>query len=553
MSDTTAGLIQLGLLLAALAAVYKPLGDYLARVFSTEKHSKLEKGLYKLFRVDPDSEQRWPTYAAGVLGFSFVSIVLLYLLQRLQPLLPWNLGRGSVSPGVAFNTAISFVTNTNWQSYVPETTMGHFVQMAGLTVQNFLSAGVGLAVAIAVTRGFVRAKTDRLGNFWVDLTRGTIRVLLPMAFVFAIVLVALGVVQSLKAGVAVTNPDGSQSTIALAPAASQEAIKELGTNGGGILNANSAHPFENPNAWTNLIELFLILVIPVSLTRAFGKLVGKPKQGYVLLGVMSLLWAASLAIIWFSEANANNPAALAAGASMEGKEQRFGIGLTSIFADTTTGTSTGAINGAHDSLSGLGGGGPLLNMLYGEISPGGVGTGLYGILVMAIIAMFLAGLMVGRTPEYLGKKLGKREVTCAAIAMLAMPTVVLLGSGIALLLPDTAGALGNGGAHGLSEILYGYASTGNNNGSAFGGLTATSDWFQSSFGVAMAIGRFVPILAVLCLAGSLAAQRKVPETAGTLPTTGPLFATMLTGTVVLVAALTFIPALALGPIAEALA
>ncbi|MEU7790926.1 potassium-transporting ATPase subunit KdpA [Amycolatopsis sp. NPDC049159] len=553
MSDTTAGLIQLGLLLAALAAVYKPLGDYLARVFSSEKHTKLEKGLYKLFRVNPDSEQRWPTYAAGVLGFSFVSVVLLYLLQRLQPLLPWNLGRGAVSPGVAFNTAISFVTNTNWQSYVPETTMGHFVQMAGLTVQNFLSAGVGLAVAIAVTRGFVRAKTDRLGNFWVDLTRGTVRVLLPMAFVFALVLVALGVVQSLKAGVAVTNPDGSPSTIALAPAASQEAIKELGTNGGGILNANSAHPFENPNAWSNLVELFLILVLPVSLTRAFGKLVGKPKQGYVLLGVMSLLWAASLAIIWFSEAYADNPAARAAGASMEGKEQRFGIGLTSIFADTTTGTSTGAVNGAHDSLSGLGGGGPLLNMLYGEISPGGVGTGLYGILVMAIIAMFLAGLMVGRTPEYLGKKLGRREVTCAAIAMLAMPTVVLLGSGIALLLPDTVGALGNGGAHGLSEILYGYASTGNNNGSAFGGLTATNDWFQSSFGVAMAFGRFIPILAVLCLAGSLAAQRKVPETAGTLPTTGPLFATMLTGTVVLVAALTFIPALALGPIAEALA
>ncbi|MET8845719.1 potassium-transporting ATPase subunit KdpA [Amycolatopsis sp. NPDC004625] len=553
MSDTTAGLIQLGLLLAALAAVYKPLGDYLARVFSTEKHLKLEKGLYRLFRVNPDSEQRWPTYAAGVIGFSFVSVVLLYLLQRLQPLLPWNLGRGSVSPGVAFNTAISFVTNTNWQSYVPETTMGHFVQMAGLTVQNFLSAGVGLAVAIALTRGFVRAKTDRLGNFWVDLTRGTVRVLLPMAFVFALVLVALGVVQSLKAGVAVTNPDGSHSTIALAPAASQEAIKELGTNGGGILNANSAHPFENPNAWTNLIELFLILVIPVSLTRAFGTLVGNRRQGYVLLSVMGLLWAASLVLIWFSEAKASNPAALAAGASMEGKEQRFGIGLTSIFADTTTGTSTGAVNGAHDSLSGLGGGGPLLNMLYGEISPGGVGTGLYGILVMAIIAMFLAGLMVGRTPEYLGKKLGKREVTCAAIAMLAMPTVVLLGSGIALLLPGTVGALGNGGAHGLSEILYGYASTGNNNGSAFGGLTATNDWFQSSFGVAMAFGRFVPILAVLCLAGSLAAQRKVPETAGTLPTTGPLFATLLTGTVVLVAALTFIPALALGPIAEALA
>ena len=553
MSDTAAGLIQLGLLLAALALVYKPLGDYMARVFSNEKHLRVEKGLYKLFRVNPDSEQHWKTYAAGVLGFSFVSVILLYLLQRLQPILPWSLGRGSVSPAVAFNTAISFVTNTNWQSYVPETTMGHFVQMAGLTVQNFLSAAVGLAVAIALTRGFVRAKTDRLGNFWVDLTRGTIRILLPMAFVFAIVLMALGVVQSLKAGVPVTNPDGSQSTIALVPGASQESIKELGTNGGGSLNANSSHPFENPNAWTNLIQLFLILVIPVSLTRTFGKLVGNRKQGLVLLSVMGLLWAASLAIIWFSEAFAKNPAALAAGASMEGKEQRFGIGLTSIFADTTTGTSTGAINGAHDSLSGLGGGGPLLNMLYGEISPGGVGTGLYGILVMAIIAMFLAGLMVGRTPEYLGKKLGKREVTAAAISMLAMPTVVLIGAGIALMMPDTLGALGNSGAHGLSEILYGYASTGNNNGSAFGGLTATSDWFQSSFGVAMALGRFVPIIAVLCLAGSLASQRKVPETAGTLPTTGPLFATMLTGTVVLVAALTFIPALALGPIAEALA
>ncbi len=553
MTDTTAGLLQVGLLLGALAVVHRPLGDYMARVFSTEKHLKAEKGLYRLFRVNPDSEQHWKTYASAVLGFSFVSIVLLYLLQRLQTILPWSNGREPVSPAVAFNTAVSFVTNTNWQSYVPETTMGHFVQMAGLTVQNFLSAGVGLAVAIAVTRGFIRSKTDRLGNFWVDLTRGTVRVLLPMAFVFAIVLIALGVVQSLKSGIAVTNPDGSQRTIALAPVAGQEAIKELGTNGGGVLNANSAHPFENPNAWTNLVELFLILVIPVSLTRTFGKLVGNTRQGYVLLSVMSLLWTAMLAVTWLSEANASGPAALAAGANMEGKEQRFGIGLTSLFANTTTGTSTGAVNGAHDSLSGLGGGAPLLNMLFGEMTPGGVGTGLYGILVMAIIAMFLAGLMVGRTPEYLGKKLGKREVTCAAVAMLAMPTVVLLGSAAALLMPGTAGALGNSGAHGLSEVLYGYASTGNNNGSAFGGLTATSDWFQSSFAVAMAFGRFIPILAVLCLAGSLAAQRKVPETAGTLPTTGPLFGTMLTGTVVLVAALTFIPALALGPIAEALA
>jgi K+-transporting ATPase ATPase A chain len=553
MSDTAAGFIQVGLLILALALIYKPLGDFMARVFSTEKHWKAERGLYKLFRVNPDSEQRWSTYAAGVIGFSFVSVVLLYLLQRLQPLLPWNLGRGAVSPSVSFNTAISFVTNTNWQSYVPETTMGHFVQMAGLTVQNFLSAAVGLAVAIALVRGFIRSKTDRLGNFWVDLTRGIVRILLPISFVFAIVFVALGVIESLKAGVTVTNPDGSQSTIALAPVASQEAIKELGTNGGGVLNANSAHPFENPNAWTNLIQLFLILMIPISLTRTFGTLVGNRKQGHVLLSVMGGLWAVMGALTWLSEANVREPASLLAGANMEGKEQRFGISLSSIFADTTTGTSTGAVNSMHDSFTGAGGGGPLLNMFFGEISPGGVGTGLYGILVMAIIAMFLAGLMVGRTPEYLGKKLGKREVTTAAISMLAMPTVMLLGAGAALMIPGNLSALTNSGAHGLSEILYAYASTGNNNGSAFGGLTVTNDWFQSSFGVAMALGRFVPIVAVLCLAGSLAAQKKVPETAGTLPTTGPLFATMLTGTIVLVAALTFIPALALGPIAEALA
>jgi K+-transporting ATPase ATPase A chain len=553
MSDTTAGLVQLGFLLVALALAYRPLGEYLARVFTDEKHWKAERGLYRLCHVNPAVEQRWPAYAAGVLGFSFVSVVLLYLLQRLQPLLPFGFGRGQVPPGVAFNTAISFVTNTNWQSYVPETTMGHTVQMAGLTVQNFLSAAVGLAVAMALVRGFVRSRTDRLGNFWVDLTRGTVRVLLPMAFVFAVVLVAMGVVQSLSAGVAVANPDGSTSTIALAPAASQEAIKELGTNGGGILNANSAHPFENPTAWTNLIEIFLLLVIPVSLTRTFGTLVGNRRQGYLLLSVMAALWAAMLTAVWLAEATASGPAARLAGANLEGKEQRFGIGLSALFANATTGTSTGAVNSMHDSYSGLGGGVALLNMLFGEITPGGVGTGLYGILVMAIIAMFLAGLMVGRTPEYLGKKLGRREVTTAAISMLAMPTVVLLGSGAALMLPGTTAALANGGAHGLSEVFYAYTSAGNNNGSAFAGLTATSDWFQATLGVAMALGRFVPILAVLCLAGSLAAQRRVPDTAGTLPTTGPLFGSMLTGTIVLVAALTFIPALALGPIAEALA
>jgi K+-transporting ATPase ATPase A chain len=553
MTDLGSGLVSVAILIVALAVVYKPLGDYMARVLTTDKHLKVERGMYRLFRVDPDSEQRWPTYALGVLGFSLVSIVFLYLLQRLQAFLPLNFGRGAVSPGVAFNTAVSFVTNTNWQSYVPETTMGHVVQMAGLTVQNFLSAAVGLSVAIALIRGFLRSRTDRLGNFWVDLTRGTVRILLPMSFLFAIVLIALGVVQSLHSGVAVTNPDGSQSTIALAPAASQESIKELGNNGGGIFNANSAHPFENPNTWSDLIEIFLLLVIPVSLTRTFGKLVGNRRQGYVLLSVMGLLWTFVLAVTWWAEAHPNGPAALLAGGNLEGKEQRFGIGSSSLFATSTTGTSTGAVNSMHDSFSGLGGGMPLLHMLFSEVSPGGTGTGLYGILVMAIIAMFLAGLMVGRTPEYLGKKLGKREVTAAAISMLAMPTVVLLGAGAALLIPGTTGALGNSGAHGLSEVLYAYTSTGNNNGSAFGGITVTDGWFQSSLSVAMLIGRFVPIIATLCLAGSLAAQKKVPETSGTLPTTGPLFSSMLAGTIVLVAALTFVPALALGPIAEAMA
>ncbi|OLF17205.1 potassium-transporting ATPase subunit KdpA [Actinophytocola xanthii] len=553
MSSTVAGLVQVGLLVLALAAVYVPLGDYMARVFTSTRHLAVERAIYRTVRVNPDAEQRWPTYAAGVLGFSFVSIVLLYLLQRLQPSLPWDFGRGAVEPGIAFNTSVSFVTNTNWQSYVPEAVMGHSVQMFGLTVQNFLSAGVGLAVAIALVRGFVRSGSDRLGNFWVDLTRAVVRILLPMAFVFAIVLVALGVVQSLSSGVAVTNPDGSSGTIALAPAASQEAIKELGTNGGGIFNANSAHPFENPNSWTNLIEIFLMLVVPVCLTRTFGTLVGNRGQGHALLSVMALLWAAMLTVIWWAEAHPNGPAALLAGSGTEGKEVRFGIPGSALFANSTTGTSTGAVNSMHDSFSGLGGGGTILNMLFGEMTPGGVGTGLYSILVMAIIAVFLAGLMVGRTPEYLGKKLGRREVTASAIAILAMPTVLLVGAGIAIMLPGTSAAMANSGAHGWSEVLYAYTSASNNNGSAFAGITVTNGWFQSTLGLCMLLGRLLPILAVLCLAGSLAAQRKVPATAGTLPTTGPLFAALLAGTVVLVAALTFIPALALGPIAEALA
>jgi len=552
VTDTVAGLLQVALLIAALAAVYKPLGDYMARAYLSAKHWRVERALYKVVRVDPDADQRWSTYAQGVIGISFVSVVVLYLLQRLQTVLPLGLGRPEISPSVAFNTAVSFVTNTNWQTYVPEQAFGHLVQMAGLTVQNFVSAAVGIVVAIALIRGFMRAGTDRLGNLWVDLTRTVFRVLLPISFVFAIVLIGLGVVDSLSGGIAVTGVDGAQHTIALAPVASQEAIKELGTNGGGILNANSAHPFENPNAWTNIIEIFLLLVIPVSLTRTFGVMVADKKQGYTILSVMTFLWGGMLAVIWWAETHPNGPAALLAGANIEGKETRFGIPASALFADSTTGTSTGAVNSAHDSFTGLGGGGAMLNMLFSEISPGGTGTGIYSILVFAIVAVFLAGLMVGRTPEYLGKKLGRKEVTMASIAMLAMPTLVLVFAGIASVLPATSSALTNSGAHGLSEILYGYASVSNNNGSAFGGLTATSDWFQATMGVCMALGRFIPILAVLCLAGGLAAQKKIPPSAGTLPTSGPLFASMVAGTVLLVAALTFVPALALGPIAEAM-
>ncbi|MCE3554537.1 potassium-transporting ATPase subunit KdpA [Pseudonocardia sp. RS11V-5] len=547
MNDTVAGLLQVVLLLVLLAACYAPLGDYMAKVFTSERHWRAEAVLYRIVRVDPSSGQRWPVYAAGVLGFSFVSIVLLYLLQRLQPILPASFDRGAVGPATAFNTAISFVTNTNWQSYVPEQTLGNTVQMAGLTVQNILSAALGIAIAVALIRGFLRSNTDRIGNFWVDLTRATVRIMLPFGFVAAVLLVIMGVTMSLHSG-----GDIGGSTYPLAPAASQEAVKQLGTNGGGIFNANSAHPFENPNPLSNLFEIFLMLVIPVSLTRTFGTMVGNRRQGTVLLSVMGGLWAVMLTLAWLSETHPTGAAGIAAG-GMEGKELRFGIPGSILFGVSTTGTSTGAINSLHDSYSGGAGGVTLLNMLFGEVAPGGVGAGLYGLLVLAIIAVFLAGLMVGRTPEYLGKKLGRREVTAAAVSILVMPSVVLIGAGLAIALPGTLDALNNDGAHGFSEVLYAYASAANNNGSAFAGLTVTSDFFQTTLGIAMLLGRFVPILAILALAGSLAQQKRVDAGAGTLATDKPLFGLLVGGTIVLVAALTFFPALALGPLAEALA
>ncbi|MGH3895515.1 MAG: potassium-transporting ATPase subunit KdpA [Rhodococcus qingshengii] len=560
MSPALAAGLQIAFVLVVLAIAYVPVGDYMARVYSSTRDLRVESVIYRVGRIDSRAEQTWYGYAASVLGFSLASALFLYFLQRIQGVLPLSDGLSGVSPAVAFNTAISFVANTNWQSYTPETTMSNFVQPVGLAVQNFVSAAVGMAVAIALVRGFIRvARGGEIGNFWVDLTRGSLRILLPFAFVIALILLSQGVIQSFHSGFASTGLDGNAVTNALAPVASQEAIKELGTNGGGILAANSAHPFENPTPLSNVVEILAILLIPVCLTRTFGTLVGDRRQGLTLLAVMGILWSGLLAVTLAAESGARGVAATAAGSMMEGKEVRFGIPGSALFAVATTGTSTGAVNSAHDSMSPLGGGAVLLNMLLGEIAPGGVGTGLYGILVLALIAVFVGGLLVGRTPEYLGKKLGRREITLAALSILVMPALVLIGTAITVILGSTTGYQGNGGdpgtpgsIHGFSEVLYAFASASNNNGSAFGGLTVTSDWFQSSLGICMLLGRFLPIIFVLALAGALASQKKVAPTAGTLPTSGPMFTGLLTGTVVLVAALTFFPALALGPLAEAL-
>ncbi|MCL2535753.1 MAG: potassium-transporting ATPase subunit KdpA [Nocardiaceae bacterium] len=565
MNPALAAGLQIALVVAVLAILYVPVGDYMAKVYTTDTDLRsgdwrIESLLYRLCRINPRAEQTWYGYAGSLLGFSAASVVFLYFLQRIQGVLPLSGGLGAVSPAVAFNTAASFVANTNWQSYVPETTMSNLTQAIGLAVQNFVSAGVGMAVAAALIRGFVRvSRGGEIGNFWVDLTRGCLRILLPISFVIALILLSQGVIQSFHTGFASTGLDGNSVTNALAPVASQEAIKELGTNGGGILAANSAHPFENPTPLTNVVEILAILLIPVSLTRTFGTMVGDRRQGLTLLAVMSTLYFTLLAVTLAAESGTRGVAANAAGSMMEGKEVRFGIPGSALFAVTTTGTSTGAVNSAHDSMSPLGGGAVLLNMLLGEIAPGGVGTGLYGILVLALIAVFVGGLLVGRTPEYLGKKITQREITLAALSVLVMPALVLIGTGITVILGSTVGYLGNSGdpgtpqsIHGFSEVLYAFTSASNNNGSAFGGLTVTSDWFQSSLGVCMLLGRFLPILFVLALAGSLSAQRKTPAGAGTLSTSGPMFGGLLTGTVVLVAALTFFPALALGPISEAL-
>ncbi|WP_405421202.1 potassium-transporting ATPase subunit KdpA [Streptomyces erythrochromogenes] len=553
MSPVTAGVLQLLTLIAALALAYRPLGDHMARVYSSEKHYRPEKWIYKAIGANPSAEMRWPAYLRAVLAFSAVSVLFLYLLQRLQGSLPGSLGFVSIDPDQAFNTAASFVANTNWQSYYGEQAMGHVVQTGGLAVQNFVSAAVGMAVAVALVRGFARSRTGELGNFWADLVRGTVRILLPIAVVGAIVLVACGVIQNFAGIHEVGQFTGGTQQWNGGAVASQEVIKELGTNGGGYFNANSAHPFENPTPFSNLFEVFLILLIPFALTRTFGRMVGNLRQGYAILATMGVIWLGFTALMMWTEFAHAGPAFDVAGGAMEGKETRFGIGGSSIFAVATTLTSTGAVNSFHSSYTGFGGGITMLGMQLGEIAPGGVGSGLYGMLIMAIIAVFIAGLMVGRTPEYLGKKIGTREIKLAACYILITPALVLCFTAAAMALPTPGDSMTNSGAHGFSEILYAYTSGANNNGSAFAGLNADTQWFNSTIGIAMLLGRFLPMVFVLALAGSLAEQKPVPETAGTLRTDKPLYAGLLVGTILIITGLTYFPALALGPLAEGLA
>ncbi|WHM36636.1 potassium-transporting ATPase subunit KdpA [Streptomyces sp. BPTC-684] len=553
MSSVLAGVLQLLALFVALALAYRPLGDYMARVYSSEKHLRVEKWIYKAVGANPSTQMRWPAYLRGVLAFSAVSVLFLYLLQRLQGHLPGSLGFVSIPADQAFNTAASFVSNTNWQSYSGEQAMGHVVQTGGLAVQNFVSAAVGMAVAVALVRGFARSRTGELGNFWSDLVRGTVRILLPIAVVGALVLVACGAIQNFAGIHSVGQFLGGSQEWNGGAVASQEAIKELGTNGGGYFNANSAHPFENPNGLSNLFEVFLILVIPFALTRTFGKMVGSVKQGYAILATMVAIWIGFTALMMWTEFAHHGPAFDVAGGALEGKETRFGVGGSAVFSVATTLTSTGAVNSFHSSFTGFGGGIQLLGMQLGEIAPGGTGSGLYGMLVMAIIAVFIAGLMVGRTPEYLGKKIGTREIKFAACYILITPALVLCFTAAAMAMGSTLDSMTNSGAHGFSEVLYAYTSGANNNGSAFAGLNANTEWFNTSIGLAMLLGRFLPMVFVLALAGSLAEQKPVPETAGTLRTNKPLFTGLLAGTILIVTGLTYFPALALGPLAEGLA
>ncbi|WP_327353301.1 potassium-transporting ATPase subunit KdpA [Streptomyces sp. NBC_01304] len=555
MSPVLADVLLVATLIAALALAHRPLGDYMARVYEPEskRHLRLEKWIYKSIGARPDVEMHWPAYLRAVLAFSLVGVLFLYVLQRVQDKLPLSLGFPAISADQAFNTAASFVSNTNWQSYSGESAMSHLTQTGGLAVQNFVSAAVGMAVAVALIRGFARARTGELGNFWADLVRGTVRILLPLSILAAILLVAAGAIQNFSGIQHLTTLTGEQQAISPGAVASQEAIKDLGTNGGGYFNANSAHPFENPNGFTNLLEIFLLLLIPFSLPRTFGRMVGSVRQGYAIVAAMGLIWFVGVVLVtWIEYAHPGTASQLAGGA-MEGKEQRFGEGPSALFGVSTTMTSTGSVNSFLDSFSGLSGGVLLLGMMLGEIAPGGVGCGLYGMLIMAIIAVFLAGLMVGRTPEYLGKKLGTREIKLAACYILITPALALVGTALAMALGTGESSMTNIGPHGFSEVLYAYTSASNNNGSAFAGFDGNTTYHNTALGLCMLLGRFLPMVFVLALAGSLAEQTPIPATAGTLRTEKPLFTGLLVGTILIVTGLTFFPALALGPLAEGLA
>lgn len=546
-------------LVVGLVVLGLPLSSWMARVYTTDKDWRIERGIYRLLGVDPRSEQRWQNYFRGVLALSVLGVLFVYALQRLQEFLPYSLGLPAVPEGLAFNTAISFMTNTNWQSYSPETTMGYTTEVAGLAVQNFVSAALGIIVAIALVRGLAARGTGTLGNVWVDLTRTISRILLPLSFVAAIVLIATGVIQNLNPFEHFTTIAGGSATVPGGPFASQEAIKEIGTNGGGTLNANSAHPFEDPTAFSELFENVLLLLIPFALPRTFGLMVGDRRQGRAVLATMIALAVVCLIAMVAFEVAGGGTATKAAGAPMEGKEQRFGILTSVLFATSTTLTSTGAVVAAHDSFTPLGGMVQMIDMMLGELAPGGVGSGLYGFLIIAVVAVFLAGLMIGRTPSYLGKQVGGREITFSILYLLTTPAVVLIGLGLTFAIPAVAADVAktsilNPGPHGFSEVLYAFTSAGNNNGSAFGGLTANTPWLNSALGAAMFLGRLIPMVFVLALAGSFAGQQPSSEveSSGTLATHGAQFVVLAFGTILVVSALTYFPVLALGPLAEGL-
>ena len=558
---TLNGWLQIGLTLALVLAGAIPLGVYMAKVFSSEATlldpvvRPIEGSFYALSGLDPKRDQTWLGYTLSMLAFSAVGFLSLYAILRTQAWLPINpQGFDNLPPDLAFNTAISFLTNTNWQAYSGETTMSQFSQMAGLAVHNFLSAATGIGLALAMTRAFAGATLTALGNFWVDLTRATLYVLLPISIALALTFVALGMPQTLAGSVDALTLEGAKQTIALGPVASQEAIKQLGTNGGGFFNANSAHPFENPSAVSNVLSIFAMLVVSTALPITFGRMVGAQRQGYALVGAMALLLIAGVALVYHAETS-GNPLLASLGVdpsvgNLEGKELRFGQAMTALFVAVTTGLSCGAVNAMHDSLTPLGGFVPMFLIQLGEVLPGGVGSGLYGMIVFAILAVFVAGLMVGRTPEFLGKKIEAREMKLAMLAVLILPLVILGFTAISAMLPAALDSLNNAGPHGLSELLYAYSSAAGNNGSAFAGLNANTPWFNTTLGIAMALGRFAYVVPVMAIAGSIAAKKKAPASSGTFPTDGPLFVGLLVGVILILGGLQFFPALALGPIVE---